>query len=218
MLCSRSASFTSSTRTSSAMASSSLRRFSACFASRVTRSSFFSLVRPSTRCRDVLAEQALDLGAGRLGVLDRVVQQRRRDRRVIELEVGEDRGDFQRVREIGVAGGALLLAMRPHGINVGAVEQLLVDLGIIFAHPIDEIVLAHHALGRRRLRHRLPHHLPMLPRRADARLVLHAREFIRRARHSDQVLAASQRLRFPVASSIRLTRARPSTIRSRACA
>ena len=148
MLCSRSASLTSSTRTSSAMASRSLRRFSACLASRVTRSSFFSLVRPSTSVADILAEQALDLVARRLGVLDRVVQQRRRDGRVVELEVGQDRRDFERMGEIGIARGALLLAVGLHGVDVGAVEQFLVDLGIIFAHPIDEIVLAHHALGR----------------------------------------------------------------------
>ena len=166
---------------------------------------------------DVLAEQTLDLGAGRLRVLDRVVQQRRRDGRVIELEVGEDRGDFQRVGEIGIAGGPLLLAMRPHRIDIGAVEQVLVDLRVIFAHPVDEIVLAHHPLGRRRLRKRLPHHLPMLPRRADACLVLHAREFIRWARHSNQALVASQRSHFPVRSSIRLTRPHPPTIGSRAC-
>ena len=48
MLCRRSASLIRSTRTSSAIASSSLRRFSACLASRETSSSRFSLVSPST--------------------------------------------------------------------------------------------------------------------------------------------------------------------------
>ena len=75
---------------------------------------------------DFVAEQPVDLGAGGVGILDGVVQQRRGDGGVVELEIGEDRGDFERVREIGIAGGALLLAMRPHGVDVGAVEQILV--------------------------------------------------------------------------------------------
>ena len=77
---------------------------------------------------DVVAEQPVDLGARGVGILDRVVQQRRRDGGVVELEVGEDRGDFERMGEIGVARGALLLAMGLHGIDIGAVEQVLVGL------------------------------------------------------------------------------------------
>jgi hypothetical protein len=46
------------------------------------------------------------------------------------LQIGEDRGDFERMREIGIAGGALLLAMRLHGIDIGAVEQRLVASGL----------------------------------------------------------------------------------------
>ena len=92
---------------------------------------------------DVVAEQAVDLGAGRVGVLDRVVQQRRGDGRVVELELGEDRGDLERVGEIRIAGGALLLAMRPHGIDIGAVEQILVGGGIVLLDPVDQVVLPH---------------------------------------------------------------------------
>ena len=65
------------------------------------------------------------------GVLDRVVQQRRRDGGVVELQVGQDRGDFERMGEIGIARGALLLAMRLHGVDIGAVEQLLVGVRIV---------------------------------------------------------------------------------------
>ena len=133
----------SSTRTSSAMASRSLRRFSACLASLETRSSRFSLVRPSTRSADFLAEQPIDLDAGGVGILDRVVQQRRGDGGVVELEIGEDRGDLQRMGEIRIAGSALLLAMRAHGVDVGAVEQVLVGRGIILLDPVDQLVLPH---------------------------------------------------------------------------
>src|ERR1700681_2806934 len=86
MLCRRSASFISSTRTSSAIANNSLRRFSACFDQRA----------------DLVAKNLVDFAAGRLGILDRVVQQRRHDGGVIELEVGQDRRDFERMREIRI--------------------------------------------------------------------------------------------------------------------
>ena len=62
---------------------------------------------------DLAAEHLVDLGAGRRRVLDRVVQQRRRDGGVVELEVGEDRRDFERMGEIGVARGALLRRRAP---------------------------------------------------------------------------------------------------------
>ena len=79
---------------------------------------------------DVGAEQAVDLGAGGVGILDGVVQERRGDGRVVELEIGEDRGDLERVREVRIAGGAHLLAMGAHGIDIGAVEQVLVGAGL----------------------------------------------------------------------------------------
>jgi hypothetical protein len=34
--------------------------------------------------------------------------------------------------------------MPPHGVNVGAIQKVLVDLGVISGHPLDEFVLAHH--------------------------------------------------------------------------
>lgn len=111
---------------------------------------------------DLVAEDMVDLGPRRLGVLDGVVQQRSHDRRVVELEVGEDRGDLERMREIGVAGGACLRAVRLHGIDIGAVEQVLVGVGVIGTDALNKVILSHHAcprLGRplrrgRRRRHR----------------------------------------------------------------
>ena len=80
---------------------------------------------------DLGAEQLVDLRPGDGRVLDDVVQQRRDDGRVVELQVGEDGGDFERVGEIRIAGGALLVAVRLHRIDVGAVEQRLIRLGIV---------------------------------------------------------------------------------------
>ena len=77
---------------------------------------------------DFMAEDLVDFGAGGLGVLDGVVQQRGDDGGVVELEVGEDRRDFQRMRKIGIAGGAGLGAMRLHGVDIGAVQHVLVGV------------------------------------------------------------------------------------------
>ena len=126
------------------MASSSLRRFSACAAFFDTRSSLLILVRPSTSRPMSSPNICVDLGAGGVGVLDRVVEQRDRDRRVVELEVGQDAGDFERMREIGVAVGALLRAMLLHGVDVGLVEQVLVGVRVVARDPLDQLVLAHH--------------------------------------------------------------------------
>ncbi len=93
---------------------------------------------------DLLAEQAVDLLAGGGGVLDRVVQHGGDDGRVVELEVGQNGRDLERMREIGIARGALLGAMRLHGVDIGPVEQILVDARIIFPHALDEFVLTHH--------------------------------------------------------------------------
>ena len=93
---------------------------------------------------DLGPEDVVDLGAGRLGILDGVVQQRRDDGGVVELEIGEDRGDLERMRKIGVAGGAGLRAVRLHGIDIGAVQQVFVGIGIIGPDAFDQIVLPHH--------------------------------------------------------------------------
>ena len=93
---------------------------------------------------DVLAEHLVDLVAGRRGVLDRVVQERGRDGRVVELEIGQDRRDLERMGKIGIAGGALLLAMRLHGIDIGAVEQRLARVRVVAPDALDQVVLPHH--------------------------------------------------------------------------
>ena len=101
---------------------------------------------------DLLAELLLDLLVRRLRVLDRVVQQGRGDGGIVELHLGEDGGDFERMIEIGLARGALLVAMRLHGIDIGAVEQILIRVGIVFHDPLDQLVLPHHAGSLRQKR------------------------------------------------------------------
>ena len=93
---------------------------------------------------DVLAEQLLDLGRGRQRVLDRVVEDGGDDRLVVEMEVGEDAGDLDRMAVIGVARGAGLRAVRLHREDVGAVEQRLVGVGIVAPDLLDQFILPEH--------------------------------------------------------------------------
>ena len=148
----------------------------------------FQLGQPLDQNADVAAEQAVDLGASGIGILDRVVQQRRRDGRVVELQIGEDRSDLQRVGEIGIARRPLLLAMRAHGIDVRAVEQILVGGRVVLLDPVDQLELPHHlrlaALWRRLdvLRHEI---WGARDRDPQPGLVLHPRQIDRRARHKN---------------------------------
>ena len=96
-----------------------------------------------------MPENLIDLGAGRLGVLDGIVQQRGDDGGVVELQPGEDRRDLERVRKIGIAGGAGLRAVRLHGVDIGAVKQILVGIRVIGPDAFDEVILPHHARTRR---------------------------------------------------------------------
>ncbi len=65
------------------------------------------------------AELARDLGIGRAGVLDRVVQQRGDDGRVVELHLGQDRGDRDGMGEIGLARVAQLPLVHLRAVVVG---------------------------------------------------------------------------------------------------
>ena len=56
---------------------------------------------------DFLAEALLDLGCGGRRVLDDVVQDRGGQRRAVHVQVGQDVGDRDRVRDVGLAGLAL---------------------------------------------------------------------------------------------------------------
>ena len=78
--------------------------------------------------RDLGAEQPLDVVERRDRVLDRVVQQAGDDRGAVELHLREEAGDLDRVREIRVARGAQLRAVRLHRIDIGAVERVLVGV------------------------------------------------------------------------------------------
>ncbi len=102
---------------------------------------------------DVGAEQIVDLLARGRGVLDRVVQQRDRDGRLVEMHVGEDRRHFERVGEIGIPRGALLMAMLLHGVDIGLVQKGFIDVGLVALDALDKLVLTHHRRGGSKTKH-----------------------------------------------------------------
>ncbi len=109
----------------------------------------FQLGEPFDQRADLVAEDLVDLGARRLGILDGVVEQGRHDGGVVELEPGQNRRDLERMREIRIAGRARLAAVRLHGVDIGAIEQILVGIRIIRPDTLDEVVLPHHPRPRR---------------------------------------------------------------------
>jgi hypothetical protein len=121
MLCSRSASLIRITRTSRAIASSILRKFSACACSRRRNCSLSSLDTPSTSSATGAAEVLDQLLLGDARIFQHVVQQRRHHRRAVEPPVGQDLGDGQRMRDVGRAAGAKLAEVG----FVGKAERVL---------------------------------------------------------------------------------------------
>jgi len=63
---------------------------------------------------------------------------------IVELQIGQDAGDFDGVREIRVTRGAQLAAMRLHRKHISAVQQILVRIGIIGFDAFDKFILAEH--------------------------------------------------------------------------
>ena len=102
---------------------------------------------PVDQIGDLGTEKPRDLLIGGRRVLDGVVQQRGDDRGIIDPQFGQDRGDFQRMPEIRVTIGALLVAMRLRAEHIGAVQQQLIGFRIVFADPVDQFVLTDHPVA-----------------------------------------------------------------------
>jgi hypothetical protein len=93
---------------------------------------------------DIGAEQPLNLLDSGERVLDRIVKQRGDDGFLIELELGHQPGNLDRVAEVGIAAGALLGAVLLYGVDIGTVEHRLVGFGVIAQDPLDQFELAQH--------------------------------------------------------------------------
>jgi hypothetical protein len=91
---------------------------------------------------DLRAEEALDLLAGREGVLERVVEQAGDDRVFVDEEVEQDAGDLERMDQVRLAGEPLLAVVDLRGEDVGALEPLQVDLGVVVQEAVGDVVEA----------------------------------------------------------------------------
>ena len=103
MLCRRSASLIRMTRTSRAIASSILRKFSACACCSDANASLSSLDTPSTSRATALPKRASISLAGGRRVFHHVVQQRGDQGLRVEMPAGQDAGDGKRVGDVGFA-------------------------------------------------------------------------------------------------------------------
>ena len=88
---------------------------------------------------DVGPERGPQLVEVGLGVLDHVVQQRRRDRLLVEVELGADQGDAERMVDERLAGAAHLAAVGALGLVEGAADQLLVDARVVGLDACDQL-------------------------------------------------------------------------------
>jgi hypothetical protein len=93
---------------------------------------------PVDEVGDLLAELVLELLLGGLGVLEDVVEQAGGDGGDVHLEADEEVGDLQGVREIRLAGGAVLTLVRDLGEAVGALQERQVSAWLVFRNLLDQ--------------------------------------------------------------------------------
>jgi hypothetical protein len=88
--------------------------------------------------RDLVTEVVPQLVELVVGVLDGVVQEGRGDRDGADAEVGEDLCHGDRVRDVRLAGLALLPVVGPFGHRVGPLDQGRVGLRVVRAEGPDQ--------------------------------------------------------------------------------
>ena len=139
MLCSRSASFTSTTRTSVTMASSILRTLSTCRTSGETRSSRLILVTPSTK-RAVSDPNPAAISESGIRASS-TTSCRRAAQRVVDVQpqVCQDMSHFQGMGEVRFARLAQLRLMLVGGESEGPLEGSKVVPGTILPHVRQEL-------------------------------------------------------------------------------
>ena len=99
---------------------------------------------PFDDVRDVGAEELLDPLDRRLGVLDDVVEQAGGDGDDVQLHVGEQVGDLERVDEVGLAGVAHLSLVLEGREDVGPPQQLDVGVRVVGPDLFDEVLEPDH--------------------------------------------------------------------------
>ena len=89
---------------------------------------------------DLLAENSLDLLAGGQGVLEGVVEQRRRDGHVVHSQITEDARHLQGMNEIGLSGQPLLPLVHLRREDIGLLHQFEVSVGAVVEDAVRYIV------------------------------------------------------------------------------
>ena len=82
---------------------------------------------------DLFAEFLADFNAGDRGVFDGVVEEAGGDGDGIHFHVGENVADFERMHEVGLAGGAVLSGVVFLGEFVGFLDEVEVVVGTVLA-------------------------------------------------------------------------------------
>ncbi len=90
--------------------------------------------------RDLVAELRSDGIGADVGVLDDVVEERGRDRLVVEAQLGADLRGPERVVDEGLAGAPLLALVRTAGEVERAGEQLSVDIRVVGRDLRDQLL------------------------------------------------------------------------------
>ena len=89
---------------------------------------------------DLVAELVLDRLQVGVGVLDDVVEERGRDRRLVHAELGEDLGDAERVVDELLARPALLAVVRLGRERERSREQIAVEIGLVALDRLDQLI------------------------------------------------------------------------------
>ena len=88
---------------------------------------------------DLLAEFLANVDDRDRCIFDRIVQQAGSDRHRIHLHFGQDEGNFERMDQIRLAGGAGLAFMMLQGVVVGLLDDREIVLRTVFLHPLHQI-------------------------------------------------------------------------------
>ena len=102
---------------------------------------------PLDEVGDLGAEELLDALDGGQGVLDDVVEEAGRDGHDVELHVGEEVGDLERVDEVGLARVAHLSLVLAGREDVGPAQQLEVRVRAVGPDLLDEVLEPNHRGG-----------------------------------------------------------------------
>ena len=128
---------------SRAIATSILRKFSACRSSRLAKAILPSLVTPSTSSAISPPNRSTSGLAGR-GVLDDVVEEPGRDGGGVHLELGEEAGDLERVDVVGLAGDPALAPVDLRGELVGAPDDVDIPARLVAGNLGQEVAQRPH--------------------------------------------------------------------------